>query len=599
MSRSRLALRGNVARLLAPGLYLAIALAFTWPLALHLSTHVIGPFYGDNLEYVWKIWWVRHAWFDLRVSPWIVPQAYWPYGYALTYGEITPLHTVLMLPINLLLGEVRTYNLVVLLSIWLAGWVTYRWLLDLTEGRQGPAFVGGLVFALCPYHMARIAGHLPLMSTAGIPLTLWGMERFWERRRWSEGLWVAAGISLSALSSWYYALALALLAPLYWLARARPWRTWIAGRWFWVGVGAAILVTACAATPFAALYRDVAATGAARVPLEEADFWSASLLDYLLPNWRHPLWGAALRRMLLGREGLPPYEFLVSLGYSSTLLAVVGWRRGRHPARGAVALWTAAALALSLGPSFHILPGWPLRLPLPSGLSSAATAALTWLGEHSLAREPFSLNTGGTAVIPLPALLARWFVIGGAGVRSWGRFSVFAALGVAALGALGIGELERRAGSGPWRRRLTVAAAGLLVLFEFYAGPQALIRVAPRPVDEWLAQQPGEFAIVQMPLEAALSGPQMFYTRYHGKNIISGYGTYFPILFEERYPALAEFPSDASLDLLARWPVRYVLVDRLDLSHDSELAEAIAAQSRLSRVASVGGVDVYAIVAGE
>jgi hypothetical protein len=143
-----------------------------------------------------------------------------------------------------------------------------------------------------------------------------------------------------------------------------------------------------------------------------------------------------------------------------------------------------------------------------------------------------------------------------------------------------------------------VLAAGLLVLFEFYTGPQTLIRVEPRPVDRWLAQQPGDFAIVQMPLKVALSGPQMLYTRYHGKSIVGGYGTYLPILFEEEYPELARFPSDSSLNRLEAWPVRFVLVDRKDLADHPGLDDAMSRQPRLGRVTTEGTVDVYEIVPG-
>lgn len=71
-----------------PFLYVLATVIFTWPLCLHLGTQVIGPFHGDNLEYVWKIWWVKHAWFDLHVSPEIVPTINWPAGYFLAYGEL-------------------------------------------------------------------------------------------------------------------------------------------------------------------------------------------------------------------------------------------------------------------------------------------------------------------------------------------------------------------------------------------------------------------------------------------------------------------------------------------------------------------------------
>jgi hypothetical protein len=590
--------------LIAPALYLTVTLAFTWPLPARLFSSVIGPFVGDNLEYVWKIWWVRHALFELRASPWLVPHVHWPHGYLLAYGEITPLHTVLMLPVTLLIGEVATYNLAVLLSTWLSAWFTYLWLQDITGGRKWAASVGGLIFAFCPYRMARIAGHLPLMSTEGIPLVLWGLERFWTQRRWRGGLLIGLGVSLSALSSWYYGLALAILVPVYWLARARPWRDWLAGRWFWVGVGVAGVIVVTSVAPFLLPYAQVAASGRMRIPLQEADFWSASLIDYALPNWRHPLWGVQVRRALTGQEGLLPYEFLLSPGYVVGLLALLGLRQKTDPARRAIVAWVAAALVLSLGPTLHLLPGWPLRIPLPPAIAEWLTGALTWVGSHSLASERFTLNagfSGGTSVLPMPALLVRWFVVGGAGMRSWGRFSVFSMAGLAALAALALGANPRTsAGASPLPRyrKLAVFVLGILVLFEFYTGPQSMVCVEPRPVDEWLAQQPGDFAIVQMPLKVALSGPQMLYTRYHGKNIIGGYGTYLPLLFEEQYPELAEFPSAASLDRLEAWPVRFVLVDREDLADHPGLADAMSREPRLSRATTEGTVDVYEIVPG-
>jgi hypothetical protein len=351
-------------------------------------------------------------------------------------------------------------------------------------------------------------------------------------------------------------------------------------------------MTLGAVVPFALPYLDVLRTGVSRVPLAEAGFWSASVFGYFLPNWRHPLWGPIERRALLGSEGVLPYEFLISPGYVASALALFGWRRGTHAAKRALSVWTLLALVLSLGPLLHVLPGLTARVPLPAAVADQLTTALTWLGERSLAEEPFNLNVGHRVAVPLPALLVRWYMVAGAGMRSWGRFAIFAQLGIAAFAAFGLADLWR----GKCRSRLLpVVAVSLLVLFESYTGPQSLVRAESRPVDRWLREQPGDFAVVQMPLEVALSGPQMFYARFHGKSIISGSGTYFPFLFEEQYPELSEFPSDASIERLAGWPVRYVLVDRALLEQDQGLADALLSQPRLEWVTTVGGVDVYAV----
>lgn len=105
--------------------YSAIAVFFTWPLILHLSDYVIGPFLADNLEYVWKLWWVKHAVLDLKVSPWLQPDIYYPYGYNLAFGEMTPIHTFLGIPITAIIGAVPTYNLFIILSSILTGFFTY------------------------------------------------------------------------------------------------------------------------------------------------------------------------------------------------------------------------------------------------------------------------------------------------------------------------------------------------------------------------------------------------------------------------------------------------------------------------------------------
>jgi len=42
------------------GLFAALAVAWTWPLVLHLRDSLPGgP--GDNYSFVWNLWWMRHV----------------------------------------------------------------------------------------------------------------------------------------------------------------------------------------------------------------------------------------------------------------------------------------------------------------------------------------------------------------------------------------------------------------------------------------------------------------------------------------------------------------------------------------------------------
>ncbi len=579
-------------------LFAALGVVVTWPLAANLGTAIIGPFHGDNLEYVWKVWWVKHALLDLRQSPLIVPHIYYPYGYPLAYGEITPSHTYLGLPLTALWGPVATYNLFILASFALTGLFTYLYVRKLT-GSAPAGVVAGMVFAFCPYRMARIAGNLPLVDTHWLPLTLLFLDRFLGRRRWQDAALAGLFFAAMTLSSWYYLAMFGLLLPVYLLARGRMalranWKSGMRG-----GLAFALIVAAVTG-PFLGPYLSVQQAGESAVPLEQAAFWSGSLTDFLTPNPRHFLWGDWVIEQLTFYPGELPYEFLLGWGLVASLLAIYGWRRGRELAGQGWGWWILVALVLSLGPVFTLF-GRVITLPAPAGVAQSVNGALDWLGRHSLVGEGFTLAGDGRVALPLPALLLRWFLPGLAGMRSWGRFAIFATFGVAVLAGAGTvaflqGEVQQN------RRWLAAGLLAGLVFFEFYTGPQELIRPGPRPVDEWLAARPEQATILQLPLAVALSGPQMYYTIHHHQRIASGYGTYLPILFEERYPQLAAFPSDDSVDLLAGWGdegVQYVLIDERDVPADDVLWLAIAAQERLKLATVAAGVHVYEVEQSE
>ncbi len=140
-------------------------------------------------------------------------------------------------------------------------------------------------------------------------------------------------------------------------------------------------------------------------------------------------------------------------------------------------------------------------------------------------------------------------------------------------------------------------------MLEFYTGPQDLIATGPRGVDRWLAAQEGRGTLIQMPLAAALSGPQMYYSMFNGQRMAGGYGTYFPILFEARYPELQKFPADSAINLLETWGegsggevgIDYILIDEADIPLGDPLWQQIASQDRLYPLVTIDGVHVYSI----
>ena len=217
--------------LLVIAAYLVLTLIFTYPLITQFSTHVIGGGKLDNYEYVWKMWWIPHA-LTSGIDPFFIPTIYYPYGYSLAYGEITPAHTFLLMPLTLVVRRSRRLqprrdrlDRAHGLDDVCAGAALVRAadrgnrrafrtdrLLTLT------AFFAGAAFTFCVSRQEKLTGHLPLIDMEWLALALLMFDRWLEGRKLRDAAITALAISLAALSSWYYAFMLALLLPVYLLA---------------------------------------------------------------------------------------------------------------------------------------------------------------------------------------------------------------------------------------------------------------------------------------------------------------------------------------------------------------------------------------------
>ena len=572
---------------------------------------MIGPARGDNLEYLWKIWWVAHAWFDLHTSPMFIPSINYPSGYPLAYGDLTPIHTFLAAPFTHVFGEVIIYNLAILLSFILTGTCTYVYVKELV-GHRGAAFFAGFLFAFCNFRMARIGTHLPLMDTQWIVLFMLFLDRFIRGFSWKDALLAGLFFSLAGLSTIYYPAMLLLLAPIY--AVIRLWKLHGADvlRRYGLSIlkGGIAFCAICLALLLPAVlpYLQLQKTGAALVPLDDVVFWSADISNYLIPNPYQFLWSGwekAHIPMTLAREGVAN-EYVIGLGFVGVLFALYGYLKSSKQQRAGWGWWFWAAFLLSFGPAAKIFNRL-IVFDTPPKVGQVFHSIITWLGQHSLVSDVVALGAPDHVFIPLPGLFVRLFIPGFSSMRSWGRFSLFVMLAVAVWAAIGLKKfLEEETGTFtrplPTRSRVFLTVLILFAGIEAYNGLQVLVDPAPRAVDAWLAQHDPQALIIQMPVLSALSGPQMFYTRYHQHPIVGGYGTYLPLLFNRQYPELQQFPSDSSLDLLQHWGcdvdrtacgVKYILVDEADIARDDPLWQEIRNQQRLVEITVLDGVHVY------
>ena len=610
---------------------------FLRPVVFNFFDQVSGS--GDTYEYVWRLWWFKHTLLDTAQSPWLVPFVYYPQGYLLAHSEVTPVNTIFGIPLTLAFGEYSAHNALLFLAVFLTGFNTFLLARQLT-GNVWAALLAGILFGFAPYRRGQYF-HLNQMSVQWFPLIFLFGERFLQTGQRRQALAAGVAFGLSALSSWYHALAAVVLVLVWFVMRARPWSHYLKRPQLWRGLAIASLVSLGLVLPFLPPFVAISQDPATRPPLDNVNFWSASPTDYLIPNPFHPIWGGWIEEKLIPLATLVDKEsptqadfeagnffpnsnlnisteFLVSPGLIALLFAIYGLRWGPSAATRPWLYLVITAVLLSLGPTLHIA-GRQLVIPAPQAIVDLYNDTMNYIALNlSLQSEPFTIGSNNGLLIPLPALWLRWFTPLMGGVRNWARFGQFAIFGFAILAAYGATAWYHReirgassqkveanlafaprgdapyGRSAPLPRTIELSNIGYLkpagvwliliglALFELWWTPMPTHPpMAERPVDRWLRQQPGPGAIIQYPLESGFSGVQFVYTRAHGRPIAHGYGgSSFSFMFGRRQPELLNFPNPASLKQLSQQQVRYVLIE-------TEGPGASEAQTLLKKAAMV------------
>jgi hypothetical protein len=389
-----------------------------------------------------------------------------------------------------------------------------------------------------------------------------------------------------------------VLLSIWVIFRVRLRRNFVADRQVWKGAGLFTLVAALLVVPFALPYLPVVGDPDTAIPLENSNYFGASLTDYFIPNVYHPLWGHWVLTHLTANQDTTR-EFLVGWGFVAWLFALYGVGKANGQEVRPWLSLTLVAVVLSLGLTLHFA-GRQVTIPAPPSLVAAVNQLFAAVSSRiSLAQEPFSIARPDGIVVPLPALLLRWFMPIVGQVRTWVRFGQFAIFGIAVLAAFGVdawfrGELA--AHYSPAKMHMAGLLLICVALFELWKTPVVMPPpLRPRPVDYWLIDRPGEFAVMEYPLASSLRPEQFLYSQAHGQPIVFGYGTYFTFLWSRRHQELLDFPNQASLQTLADWNVRYVLLETAGFGQKGALSllPAIAAEPCLHYVTQQGSVQVY------
>jgi hypothetical protein len=555
--------------------FLAITLVMTWPLAAGLNQFVPG-YPGDNLLFVWAIEWYQKSIFQLHTSPVIVPTLNYPEGYSLGYFQFSPATVFSALPLTMLFGPVAGYNAVVLSTFVLSGLGAYVWVYGLAASHRA-GLVAGTAFAFCTYRMNHLGGHITLLGTQWIVFYFISLTSLLRSRIWSWRRVVVTAVCMvlmSATAPYYLYMSLVLSIP-YVIgilalhsARARRVHTpeapvgnngpftrlgiWAAtrrsgvlslihlalDRTMWMRLVAAYLVAAPFILLAIAPYLQLRASGSFGAhTLEEALLYSASPTDFLVSMKSHLFWGSAMESLYRGENAL--YLGVVTLCLATLAFACRAQLVRQKNSIRLLAWTTLCATVLALGVGFH----WSnaeVRIAVPKFLQS-------WW--------PFA-----ETFIPLPGYILYRFLPFYGSMRVWMRYGVYVSLFVSVLAGIGVTWLVVRIRP-RWRSVATLMILAL-VLLDSYRGPIEVTAAAPRPVDEWLTDQPGEGVVATFPFDEAWKSEQTYYAGTRDNPYLAGYfGVFRSAQYERLLPVLENFPDTDSVALLRSYDVQYALID--------------------------------------
>jgi hypothetical protein len=224
---SRAANPSKLGHVLAGCLFFLLAIAWTFPLALHLSSSISGA-PGDNLSFLWNSWWAREFVHRRAASIFLTDRLFAPFGINLVQNTHTILPALASATVFGSFPLVTAHNLTVLASLTANGVCAYALAFDRLRDTTA-AIIAGLLFAGSPYLAIHALGHVNLINAWGIPLFALAFIRALERNSWLAATLTGVVAAAIAYTDYYYlvycgGLSLILIAfeTTTWRFRMRP-----------------------------------------------------------------------------------------------------------------------------------------------------------------------------------------------------------------------------------------------------------------------------------------------------------------------------------------------------------------------------------------
>jgi hypothetical protein len=467
-------------------IYAGVAVLTTWPLLTQITTHLPGNS-TDHLLHYWNGWWVREA-LSTGQSPLFTPYLFYPQGISLITHNIAWFQVMPWLALEPLLGGILAYNVVLLVHLALCGYCAFLAISRLT-GDARAAFVAGLIYQAWPFRLSQL-DHPNLLATEWFPLFFLYLVLTIRRGRWRDGVLTGLFFALVGYTRWQQLIPLTLMALVYFACTAPRWLS-RDGRHVLARLTLAAAIAIAALLP--PLWLLVSETGEEEGEVDliyEHDEvkMQTDALAYLTPSAQHPLFGE-WTGPLYGRyysERSYHRRYSAYIGLVAAILAALGlyYRRWKSLP------WVLMAVLLVL---------------LAQGLEWRFNGEL-----YSKVPTLYRLSS--------PLVFIRW-------IRVPDRFNMFLSLPVSVLAAYGLaGLLGARPALGVARGLLLSGLLSAMIVFEYLITPVPVYHHEPAdaPFYEQIAQEQGDFAVLDIPFNKFEVKGYMFEQTVHRRPIMLG-----------------------------------------------------------------------------
>lgn len=632
--------------------YAALAVAFAWPLPLHMTTHLTGSPEGDTGVYFWNQWVFRHE-LLAQANPYFTDRIFAVTGLAnLSLNNYTTFANLLALPLIGVIGTVASFNVIYLLMTVLSGYAMFLLARALTQGADYEAWLAGALFAWSPMLATRGEGHFSLVAAASLPLFVLLLMRVDRHRRLVDAAALGLVFALAFWSDAYYPIYCLLLTAAYAASRIlhvehQPatahvrrtgWRVidililclsslvvalvmsdgWVI-KIFGLRIGIRELYTPVLLLTTLVMLRLTRDYRLRFAPIARSEFLSTLRLALCaglvaaLPL--SPLLYAFGARIAGGTWTSPP-TYWRSSPIGVDFLALV-LPNPNHPlAPEAWRAWLSARPDgyLESVASIPFTAMAVLCLAWRSGWRAPRLWAVSCLAFAWLALGPFLRIAGVNTYVPGPWSLLRYIPVIGL-ARNPARFAVLMMLALAVLLALALSYLRKtRMGGRPWVRW----AVGAVVMLELLPAPRYLHSAHIPAIYDQVAQDPRDVRVLELPFGVRdgtfslgnYTARTQFYQTKHGKAVFGGdISRVSPRRVEaiRRFPilnGLIQLSEGNTLDtetierlikrapqFVARANIGYVVIDRQRAS--PELVEFALRTFRLEALASDGTMTLY------